>query len=457
MSTLIEIDPSVEQIPEEDGHEYSYYAFDILPPMKTDKFEINEVNEDDKMDKELNEPKENPNLPQSISKLENLTQLQLEDPFCDNIIKQLNKGNLIERQPYFIEDYLLHRIIKEQDQQYEAIVIPRVMIGQVLKAAHDLLGHNGIGRTYAAVKKLYYWKGMKPVITKYIRNCYKCQQRNRQVIKYNKLHFDTASFPMEFISMDLIGEFHPPSKKGNKYALTVICMLTRYVFCVPLKSKTACEVIQAYIDNIYAVFGGSRKILSDNRTEFKNQMFENIAQELGVEYKKYTATHHPSSNGKIEGFHNFLKVCLAKHISGKLDWDEVIPLACAAYNFMPNENSRESPFFLMFARDPILPLNTLLSPKIRYMGNDHNIISLEAMKSMFELVTVNLKKARARKDPEHFPDVTQLQEGDTVMIKNHTAKAFEPKYVGDYRIIRITGHKVLLKSLKKLVKKRKSI
>ena len=39
-----------------------------------------------------------------------------------------------------------------------------------------------------------------------------------------------ASFPMEFISMDLIGEFHPPSKKGNKYALTVICMLTRYVF-----------------------------------------------------------------------------------------------------------------------------------------------------------------------------------------------------------------------------------
>ena len=237
----------------------------------------------------------------------------------------------------------------------------------------------------------------------------------------------------------------------------MIWMLTGYVFCVPLKSKTACEVIQAYIDNIYAVFGGSRKILSDNSTEFKNQMFENIAWELGVEYKKYTAPYHPSSNGKIEGFHNFLlKVCLAKHISGKLEWDEVTPLACAAYNFMPNENSRESPFFLMFARDSILPLNTLLPPKIRYMGNDHNIISLEAMKSMFELVTVNLKKARARKDSEHFPDVTQLQEGDTVMIKNHTAKPFEPKYVGDYRIIKITGHKVLLKSLKTGQEKRRA-
>ena len=60
--------------------------------------------------------------------------------------------------------------------------------------------------------------------------------------------------------------------------------------------------------------------------------------------------------------------------------------------------------FLMFARDPILPLNTLLEPKIRYMGNDVNMISLEAMKSIFELVAVNLKNARSCKDPARtFP------------------------------------------------------
>ena len=47
------------------------------------------------------------------------------------------------------------------------------------------------------------------------------------------MHFDTATFPMEFISMDLIGELYPPLKAGHKYALTVICMLTGYVFCIP--------------------------------------------------------------------------------------------------------------------------------------------------------------------------------------------------------------------------------
>ena len=135
---------------------------------------------------------------------------------------------------------------------------------------------------------------------------------------------------------------------------------------------------------------------------------------------------------------------MSKHLSAKLEWDEVAPLACATYNFMPNENSRELPFFLMFTRDPILPLNTLLEPKIQYMGNDVNIISLEAMKSIFQLVATNLKNAREHRDSEQFPNVTKLQEGDTVMIINHTPKPFEPKYIGDYQIVKIIGHKVQL-------------
>ena len=109
---------------------------------------------------------------------------------------------------------------------------------------------------------------------KYIKRCYQCQRRNRQIVKYGKLHFDVATFPMQFISMDLIGEFHPPTSRKHRYALKVICMLTGYVFCVPLQTKTAEEVIQAYIDQVYSRFGGSLKILSGNGTEFKNKLFE---------------------------------------------------------------------------------------------------------------------------------------------------------------------------------------
>ena len=205
--------------------------------------------------------------------------------------------------------------------------------------------------------------------------------RNRQVVKYATLHFDVATFPMQFISLDLIGEFHPSTVRNNKYALMVICMLMGYVFCVPLMTITAEEVIQAYIDNIYSKFGGSMKILSDNGTEFKNKIFEQVAKEMGVVHKLYTPPYHPASKGRIEGFHAFLKACIAKHVVPQLELDVVVPLACATYNFIPNEHSKESPFFLMFGRDPILPLNTLLGPKIRYLGNDINILSLDARKT----------------------------------------------------------------------------
>ena len=64
---------------------------------------------------------------------------------------------------------------------------------------------------------------------------------------------------MEFIAMDLIGEFHPASSKGNKYALTAICMLTGFTFCTPLKSKKAKDVVTAYLNRICSDLDPPRK------------------------------------------------------------------------------------------------------------------------------------------------------------------------------------------------------
>ena len=113
--------------------------------------------------------------------------------------------------------------------------------------------------------------------------------------------------------------------------------------------KKLTTIVKAYLKHVYCLFGGSEKILSDNGTEFKNTYFAEIAQRLGVKYKIYSPPYHPASNGKIESFHYWLKACIAKQISPQVEWDEVIAYACASYNFSPNEFSKESPFFLMFA------------------------------------------------------------------------------------------------------------
>ena len=48
----------------------------------------------------------------------------------------------------------------------------------------------------------------------------------------------------------------------------------------------------------------------------------------------------------------------------------------------------------MFGRHPTVPLNSLLMPTIRYLGSDENILSLEALKNMYQHVASDLEHAR---------------------------------------------------------------
>ena len=69
------------------------------------------------------------------------------------------------------------------------------------------------------------------------------------------------------------------------------------------------------------------------------------------------------------------------------------------------------------------------------MGNDINILSLEAMKNVYEMAATNLKLSQEKGDPLEQPLSYKLQPGDTILIQNHMKGPFDPKYIGDYRVI----------------------
>ena len=54
----------------------------------------------------------------------------------------------------------------------------------------------------------------------------------------------------------------------------------------------------------------------------------------------------------------------------------------------------------------------------------------------------NLKTAHAKIMGNISLVPTKLKEGDLVLIKDHTAKAFQPRYVGNYRIVSFKGNQV---------------
>ena len=368
---------------------------------------------------------------------------QRKDRLCQRLFRQADKNGEKTLHPYYMENGILMRYVTDNKQRFEVTVVPPEWGPMLLKLAHDNLGHNGTAHTYMILRRNYYWKGMKAFVALYVKQCTLCREHNATATQYIKGSFEIPKAPMDFISMDLIGEFHPPSSNRNRYALTVICMLTGWVWCIPIPDKTANTVLKAYLQNVHHVFGPSKKILSDNGTEFKNDLFDRVAKELGIEHKVYSPPYHPQLNGQIEGFHLFLKACIAKHISPGLEWDKVCPIATAAYNFLPNEHAKESPFFLMFGRDPRIPLTEALKPRLRYLGNDEVILSLEALKNMYLVVTENLRRARETGKSEG-PIKGPISPNQLVTLKVHMRKALSPRYEGNYRVISVKGNQVEL-------------
>ena len=51
--------------------------------------------------------------------------------------------------------------------------------------------------------------------------------------------------------------------------------------------------------------------LSDSGTEFKNQIMDQVLQQLGIDYT-FSAPYYPQSNDKLKVFHRYLKPTLNK-------------------------------------------------------------------------------------------------------------------------------------------------
>ena len=234
---------------------------------------------------------------------EKLEKLQESSPCIKQLRKQWTENSL-NQNTYIMENNILRCKLIDNGLLYTPIVVPDILKDCLLILAHDKSDHNRFRRTYGSIKNRYYWKGMKKLVHQHCTNCQVCAKHNIKTQQLRNEHFSSPPQPMEFIAMDLIGEFHPASSKGNRFALTAICMLTGFTFCIPLKFKHAEDMINTYINHICCPFGPSRKILTDNGTEFKNKLWMEVFNKLRTE-QKFTPIFSPQCNGRIEGFQNF--------------------------------------------------------------------------------------------------------------------------------------------------------
>ena len=231
LSCLIVIDPDTPLTPEGQGYEFGYAIFEEFPEVKTNTYEINEVIVETK--KEI---KNDPDLQDTLQCIENpvvpqqLKRLQQQDANIEILKHKLQHNKLDKEYHSMDENGLLTRKVVDGGHKLCAIYLPNVLVFQVLCTAHNDLGHNGFPRTHAALKRVFYWKGMKKDIRKHCKTCATCMLHKLENIKFERKIFRPLLQPINFICMDLIGEFHPPTSRGHRYALTDVCMLTGFTW-----------------------------------------------------------------------------------------------------------------------------------------------------------------------------------------------------------------------------------
>ena len=131
---------------------------------------------------------------------------------------------------------------------------------------------------------------MKEDIRKHCKTCATCMLHKLENMKFERKVFKPSLQTMDFICMDLIGEFHPSTSRGHHYALTAVCMLTGFTWCIPLKTKTAEE---RFLKHIYTTFTAALEEVSrSGQIMERSSRINSSRNSLRNWAQNFLSTHH---------------------------------------------------------------------------------------------------------------------------------------------------------------------
>lgn len=146
------VNPDIALLPKKPGHEFGNTCFEELLATTVCVEEVVSGDIKQKVDPDVQQPLINVQLPLSLDRL---SEMQLQDKRCGELCNCLATGDL-DQNVYFVEDRILRHKLIDNQQQFNAIVLPNSLIDPVLVLAHDQAGHTCFPRTYVAIHRLSY-------------------------------------------------------------------------------------------------------------------------------------------------------------------------------------------------------------------------------------------------------------------------------------------------------------
>lgn len=169
----------------------------------------------------------------------------------------------------------------------------------MIKYRHEgKTNHRGIQETYNYLKSNYYWKSLKNDVINYINNCEICQRTkyDRKPPDQPLILTETPTRPFEIIHVDTF------MAEKQKF-LTFLDKFSKVAQALPYTGNaTSCA---DQLVHFFQFFGIPQQIISDNGSEFQNEVVKGLLNAHNIKIH-FTTPYHHESNSPVERLHSTL-------------------------------------------------------------------------------------------------------------------------------------------------------
>jgi hypothetical protein len=172
-----------------------------------------------------------------LSEIQNLRQLQVDDPFLGPIFDARVQGVELLANERFSQHFRVHQetlIFFHPTDGTSKIALPESLAGDVIRSFHEQYGHFGITKVYSVMNRHFFLRKMRARIERFIKPCDVCQRckfPNRALV--GEMHSIIAENPGDLVTVDYYGPL-PASRSRVTYIFVVIDAFSKFVRLYPL-------------------------------------------------------------------------------------------------------------------------------------------------------------------------------------------------------------------------------
>ena len=359
-------------------------------------------------------------------------------PEDEKLIKQI----VAESKQYDVIDGILHFENRAFPSRW-CIVVPEQLCSDVLQEAHAgcFAAHFAEKKVYDRLRRSVWWRGMKADVRRHCRSCLVCASRKGTRKTFRPpLQPIPVGGPFHRVAVDILQL--PLTSSGNRYVAVFMDYMTKWPEAFAIPDQKAETIAPLFLEHIVCRHGIPEELLSDRGTNFLSTLIQETCQVLGVK-KLNTSGYHPQTDGLVEKFNATLINMIAKSTSAGSDWDTRLPYVLFAYRSALQESTKESPFFLLYGRDPRIPTSTVLTYERSPYAVDTDDYKSELMANLsqaWKAARDNIKVAQAKQQTQYDKksrDVN-LKVGDRVMVLMPMETTGARPFHGPFRVLAVT-------------------